>query len=92
MSHVLNRYACVYVWTFCPTKTRNVQTSVNFGRKMSNVRLLFQALYDPHIPNTNYNSQLVNQSGQLLSVVMVMTKTENCPDICSIVNPMTKIV
>ena len=32
------------VWTFCPTKTKNVQTNVNFGRKMSDVRPLFQAL------------------------------------------------
>ena len=32
------------VWTFCPTKTEIVQTNVNFGRKMSDVRPLFQAL------------------------------------------------
>ena len=31
-------------WTFCPTKTKNVQTNVNFGQKMSDVRPLFQAL------------------------------------------------
>ena len=31
-------------WTFCPTKTKIVQTNVNFGRKMSDVRPLFQAL------------------------------------------------
>ena len=35
----------IYGWTFCPTKTRNVPTRVNFGQKMSNVRPLFQALY-----------------------------------------------
>ena len=29
-------------WTFCPTKTKIVQTNVNFGRKMSDVRPLFQ--------------------------------------------------
>ena len=34
----------IYAWTFCPTKTRNVQTNVNFGQKMSDVRPLFQAL------------------------------------------------
>ena len=31
-------------WTFCLTKTQNVQTNVNFGQKMSDVRPLFQAL------------------------------------------------
>ena len=36
----------IYVQTFCLTKTRNVQTNVNFGWKMSDVRPLFQALGD----------------------------------------------
>ena len=35
----------IYVWTFCPTKTRNVQANVNFGQKMSDVQPLFQALW-----------------------------------------------
>ena len=34
----------ISAWTFCPTKTKIVQTNVNFGRKMSDVRPLFQAL------------------------------------------------
>ena len=34
----------ISAWTFCLTKTKNVQTNVNFGRKMSDVQPLFQAL------------------------------------------------
>ena len=33
-----------FVWTLCPTKAKNGQTNTNFGRKMSDVRPLFQAL------------------------------------------------
>ena len=43
MSHVF-KLLHIYVWTFCLIKTRNVWTNVNFGRKMSDVQPLFQAL------------------------------------------------
>ena len=33
-----------FAWTFYPIKTKHVQTNINFGRKMSDVRSLFQAL------------------------------------------------
>ena len=36
-----NKSRFILIWTFCLTKMRNVQTSVHFGWKMSNVRLLF---------------------------------------------------
>ena len=42
---VLTHFAC----TFCPTKTKIVQTASNFGWKMSDVRLLFQALLNESV-------------------------------------------
>ena len=56
-------------WTFCPIKTKNVQTNINFGGKMSNVRPLFRALHTgvsiehKYLPHANAFGDYVKSTG-----------------------------